>query len=278
MSESSINYAEAFGIQSLAAAVIFTILYVPLIGLYLFQAIRRRTQVYILLTLFCLMRVTAFALRSALAGSDTAAIDKSTLIAFQVMYNAGFFSALLRLYSQSLMDMDGFTAHFPDPVRFILQPTFRLIFVHVTLIAAVAISIVGAVKSANGATQSGLNQSSALRSASMYIFLAVTCLVVTQALVLSFLTMRKQTGKGGIARASDAHKIFVILAIATLLLVREAFYGATAEDLGKQATEHLWYPLSALTEFIAVALFAIPGLAPAKNELPQKGEQMEPLV
>lgn len=105
------------------------------------------------------------------------------------------------------MDMDGFTAHFPDPVRFILQPTFRLIFVHVTLIAAVAISIVGAVrytlpslglathagcqvKSANGATQSGLNQSSALRSASMYIFLAVTCLVVTQALVLSFLTMR----------------------------------------------------------------------------------------
>lgn len=56
MSESSINYTEAFGIQSLAAAVIFTILYVPLIGLYLFQAIRRRTQVYILLTLFCLSK------------------------------------------------------------------------------------------------------------------------------------------------------------------------------------------------------------------------------
>lgn len=52
MSE-SINYAEYFEIKSLAAAVIFTILYVPLLGFYIFQAIRRRTRVYFILTLFC---------------------------------------------------------------------------------------------------------------------------------------------------------------------------------------------------------------------------------
>lgn len=52
----SINYAKAFGIQSLAAAIVFTILYAPLLGLYISQAIRRRTRVYIVLTLFCLSK------------------------------------------------------------------------------------------------------------------------------------------------------------------------------------------------------------------------------
>ena len=43
---------------------------------------------------------------------------------------------------------------------------------------------------ANATNEADLNNSSTLRSASFYIFLAVTCLLVIQALVLSFATMR----------------------------------------------------------------------------------------
>ena len=101
----------------------------------------------------------------------------------------------------------------------------------------------------------------------MYIFLAVTCLLVIQALALSFATMRalgkpfhasavhplilssvaKETGThqppaysqspshtGSVqARVSGMYGIFILLAIAALLLAREAFYGATAHNLSQ---------------------------------------------
>ena len=51
---SSTNYAKYFGIESLPAAIVFTILYVPLLVFYILQAIRRRTRVYFMLVLFCL--------------------------------------------------------------------------------------------------------------------------------------------------------------------------------------------------------------------------------
>lgn len=44
------------------------------------------------------MRVTAFSLRSALAGSNAAASNESTLIAYEVFYNAGFFGVLYSAY------------------------------------------------------------------------------------------------------------------------------------------------------------------------------------
>lgn len=45
------------------------------------------------------MRVTAFALRSALAGSNAAATNESTLIAFEVIYSTGFFGLLYSAYT-----------------------------------------------------------------------------------------------------------------------------------------------------------------------------------
>ncbi|EPS96607.1 hypothetical protein FOMPIDRAFT_88570 [Fomitopsis schrenkii] len=294
----SINYAKAFGIQSLAAAIVFTILYAPLLGLYISQAIRRRTRVYIVLTLFCLMRVTAFALRSALAGSNAAATNESTLIAFEVIYSTGFFGLLYSAYTlvlerESLVEMDTFMAYCPGPLQLLFQLTRRRMLIRLVLMVAVALGIAGAVETANATTLADLNQSSALRSASVYIFLAVTCLLVIHALVLSFATMRtlaKRTRTGqlpmssyspsqtsstsGPARASGTYEILVLLTIAALLLAREAFYAATAHNLRQQTNEHLFYPLSALTELIAVVLFAVPGLVPAQNELPQEERQM----
>jgi hypothetical protein len=47
------NYAQAIGIHSVAAAVVFVILYVPLLVFYVLRAVRLRTSAYITLVLFC---------------------------------------------------------------------------------------------------------------------------------------------------------------------------------------------------------------------------------
>lgn len=48
-----INYAKLFGFNSVAAAVVFAILYVPFFGWFLRQSITRPNYVYIVLTTFC---------------------------------------------------------------------------------------------------------------------------------------------------------------------------------------------------------------------------------
>ena len=63
--------------------------------------------------------------------------------------------------------------------------------------------------------------------------------------------------------------VYILLLVAALLLVREAFAMATVNDLLKQTNEHFWYPLLAVPEIIAVALYATPGLVPPRSELPK---------
>lgn len=50
----SINYASLLGIQSLAAAVVFTILFAPFALLFLWRTISRFNSVHVFLTIFCL--------------------------------------------------------------------------------------------------------------------------------------------------------------------------------------------------------------------------------
>lgn len=45
--------ANAFGIESLAAAVVFVILYVPLLAFFFSKTVARPVYVYIILTFFC---------------------------------------------------------------------------------------------------------------------------------------------------------------------------------------------------------------------------------
>jgi hypothetical protein len=50
---SGTNFAKYFGIESLAAAIVFVILYVPFFGWFVRQSIGRPTYVYLVLSLFC---------------------------------------------------------------------------------------------------------------------------------------------------------------------------------------------------------------------------------
>lgn len=61
---------------------------------------------------------------------------------------------------------------------------------------------------------------------------------------------------------------YILCVIALLLLIREVFAVATMGNQAQQKNEHLWYPLSALPEIIAVLLYATPDLVPPRSELP----------
>lgn len=54
------NYAKAYGIESVAGAVILAIVYVPLFALYIRQAILRPTYVFVVIALFCAGQLQTF--------------------------------------------------------------------------------------------------------------------------------------------------------------------------------------------------------------------------
>lgn len=118
-SSSGTNYAQSEGIRSLAAAVIFTILYVPLFLVSSFLALRRPTSVFWSLSIFSFreesfrsrwedrpavltfdtVRILAFTLRAILAGSNAAGHSLNLFIAEQIIYMAGFSWLLYAAYT-----------------------------------------------------------------------------------------------------------------------------------------------------------------------------------
>lgn len=99
MSSQDINYAKVFGIDSVAAAIVFATAYVPLFGWFVRQSFARPTYVFFVLSFFCIVRLTAFIIRSILAGSDTAGQNLGLLIADEVLFGVGFFGLIFCLHS-----------------------------------------------------------------------------------------------------------------------------------------------------------------------------------
>ncbi|KIJ14093.1 hypothetical protein PAXINDRAFT_13013 [Paxillus involutus ATCC 200175] len=231
------NYAKAYGIESVAGAVIFAILYVPLILFYIRQSFARPTYVYIVLAFFC-----------------------------AVVYNVGFFGLL---YSAYTLVLDrGLLSDAPLPDGPISRITRRRPLFRMALAAAVAVGITGAIESATGSTQNTVNLGNTLRQVAIYIFLVLCVLVAFQTILLVRAEASYGTHKVSNGAFGATHGIHILCLISLLLLGREAFFVATANDLAKQNDENWWYPLAALTELVAVVMFSAPGLVPSRDELP----------
>jgi hypothetical protein len=260
------NFAKAYGIDSVAGAVIFAVLYVPLLLFFIRQAISRPTYVYIVIALFCAIRVGAFALRAVLAHVASVGQDLNALVAFEIIYNTGFFGLLYSAYT--LVIDRGRLSDLPLPDDPISRITRRPQIFRIALVAAVAIGITGAIQSATGSTESTVNTGNTLRKVAIYIFLVLCILVAFQTILLvrtiaSFGAYKmSNTGFGA------THGIHILCVISILLLVREAFFTSTANNPTRQNDENWWYPFAALTEFVAVVMFAAPGLIPSRDELP----------
>ncbi|KAG6376291.1 hypothetical protein JVT61DRAFT_2269 [Boletus reticuloceps] len=252
----AVDYASLFGIKSLAAPIVFAILYFPFFLFYLSKAIARPIYVYIIITLFCAIRIAAFVIRALLASVKSDQDNLHVLIAYEILYNTGFFGLLYSAYSLV-------TARYNPPNG----PISRLLRLHflfrIALAAAVALGITGAIQSGLGTTTSTINTGNTLRKVAIYIFLVCTILVFLQTLFLARVELSDGGYRGSAGQIGSKYDIFFLLVISLLLLVREAFFTATANKLDKQYNEAFWYPLSVVTEFIAVVLFATPGLVPA---------------
>jgi hypothetical protein len=260
------NFAQASGIDSVAGAVIFAILYSPLLLFYIRQSIARPTYVFIVLSLFCAVRISAFVLRALLAGVPADGQNLDLFIAFEVIYNVGFFGLLYSAYTLVLDRGLMSDAPLPNgPISLITRrrPLFRIV-----MAAAVAVGITGAIEAATGSTQSTVNLGDTLRKVSIYIFLVLSILVAFQTILLIRAEAQYGTHKVSNGAFGATHGIHILAFISFLLLAREAFFAATSNDLAKQNDENLWYPLSALTELVAVMMFAAPGLVPSRDELP----------
>ena len=68
--------------------------------------------------------------------------------------------------------------------------------------------------------------------------------------------------RGSTNQIGSNYGIYFLLVMSLLLVVREAFFTATVSNTTQQNNEALWYPLAVVTEFIVVVLFATPGLVP----------------
>ena len=118
-SSDQVNYAHAIGFDSVAAAVIFAILYVPLFGWFILQSFKHPTYVHIVLSLFCAsefflkhiahivlltnhgfrVRITAFVIRSVLASASSAGENLGLLIGDEILFGVGFFGLLYSAYT-----------------------------------------------------------------------------------------------------------------------------------------------------------------------------------
>ncbi|KAF8919139.1 hypothetical protein CPB85DRAFT_880996 [Mucidula mucida] len=259
----SINYAEAYGYSSLTAAIVFAIVYFPLMGFFIFKYMTARTSVYMTLSIFCLTRVSGFAIRAVEINVESAATNEAVLIADQVLFGIGFFGLLYSAYTLvmdrgDLLDIPKTkSGNIIDRIAG-TRKLFRLI-----LSGGVALGIAGIISSSNGDSDS-----STLRQASVIIFLVLTAAQV-------YLTVRLIFNEAAYARhfppvntsLGVKHGSFILGAIAVLLLIRELFLVVTINDNQTVNDEHFWYPLVVIPEILAVTLYCAPGLVPPKSEL-----------
>lgn len=258
--------AQMFGIDSVAGAVIFAILYVPLLGFFLRQSFARPTYVFIALSLFSAIRIAAFSIRALMAHSTSAGNSKNVFIVYEILYNVGFFGLL---YSAYTLVLDrGVMSDAPLPDGPISRITRRRPLFRICLTAAVAVGITGAVESLTGTKASTINLGNTLRKVSLWIFLILAALVAFQTILLMRAESTHGTHKVSDAPFGARNGIALLCVIAVLLLIREAFFVATMNNSEKQNKEDYWYPAAAVTEFLAVVLFAAPGLVPSRAELP----------
>ncbi|KAG6889156.1 hypothetical protein C0995_003333 [Termitomyces sp. Mi166 len=280
MSTEKVNYAKILGVESVAAAIVFALAYLPLFVWFVRQSFGRPTYVFVVLSFFCsskatrspmfiprltwayLVRIAAFTIRAVLAGSESAGENLGLFIADSVLFGVGFFALL---YSAYTLVLDRWLLLDAPPEQGVLRMTRDRRLFRVVMLVAVILGIVGS----SAATSSDPQNGNVYRTASTVIFLALTAVLAVHTIRLTLIEGSVGFRTPGNGTLGGEHGAYILCLIAALLLVREAFATATVGNVSKQNDEHLWYPLFALPEILAVMFYAIPGLVPPRSELPR---------
>ncbi|KAF8635553.1 hypothetical protein AX15_000206 [Amanita polypyramis BW_CC] len=272
---SDINYAELAGYHSLAAAIVFAILYTPVAVCYLRFLFLRLERSIVAIVLFCQIRVAAFIIRAVLIGSVSASHILGLYIADQILLSVGFFGLLLAAYElvneritfveRNYLGSNGRGRMFSLPIALLRnRGLFRAV-----LTVALVLGIVG-ISQATSGSASSMRVGATLRKASAIIFLVLTVLQALNTVMLLQLELSDHNVKFSVHTqfgVKNGAPIFLLISI--LLLVREAYTVATINNVKEQQDERLWYPLVALPELLAVVLYLIPGVITPKETYSQ---------
>ncbi|KJA22237.1 hypothetical protein HYPSUDRAFT_77442 [Hypholoma sublateritium FD-334 SS-4] len=265
-----VNFAEAFGYHSEAAAILFAVLYLPLFCFFCFQSFARPTYVHVVMAVFCAIRIAAFVLRSVLVAVAADGEKLGLLIADQVLLGIGYFGLLYSAYTL-VLDIEIMLGRPESPNPIIRLAKNRHLFRLVSVIAvALVVVSTSAIKSDGSISSSAKTQ----RDVGVVIFLVLTAFQALQTLILAKEEIatshnEKRTNE----RFGSRHAMSILLLASVLLLVREIFSVATVNNAAKQDAEHFWYPFIALPEILATLCFTAPGLVPRRKELQQQYSQ-----
>ncbi|KAI0685460.1 hypothetical protein BC835DRAFT_1421208 [Cytidiella melzeri] len=273
MSTTSYGRLEGIEHNELPAAIVFSVIYAPLLAIYLLLSFRSPTFVWRSLAIFCLFRMTGFILRAVIAASDGASANIGLVIAQGVIYSIGFFGLLYSAYTL-VLDRDVLTNGFNTSSRGPLGAFVDLIrrtrmLIRLALTVAIICGIISGVKQGNPNNATDQQTALDLRRASLYIFLVVACLLLIVTVVLAYDEMATNI------RYGPKHGIFALLVIALLCIVREAFLCATVSTSAQHNKAAYFYPLVATTELICALLFLVPGIVPSRKELLEAGVRNE---
>jgi len=262
---SPVNYAKAVGIESLAGAVIFTILYIPVLLWFVRKSFVHPTHVHFTLTLFCTIRVVAFAIRAALAASVSTAENLKLVIAHEALFAIGYFSLIYSAYN---LVLDRILLADPTPPN---NPILRITQNRKLFRGAILAGLILGISASTTTNSDGTSSTttSSLHVASTVIFLVVT---VLQAVQTIFLAGKPTSGQNkyfqeGKNSLGVRYGNYILLIISLLLIVRETFATATVKNNAKENDEHFWYPFLVIPEYLAVVLFTAPGLVPRQDEV-----------
>ncbi|KAJ7264932.1 hypothetical protein B0H12DRAFT_215422 [Mycena haematopus] len=295
------NYAQVLGIQNKWAPIVFAAVYFVLMVWYFIQAARRHAWVYGGLAFFSAIRVVSFTLRALIANNHrNDAFNGPMATAYEVLYNIGYFSILLSAHRMLhdrrwLAKINGARSKGRSTLPYRLLGGFHKgRIMELLLLASIILGAIG-VSYALGTNTGRTAVGNKLNEASTYIFLAATVLIVLG----TFMVIHTERMlRGAVATSQPPAGITehaVLLIIGALLLLRVLFYATTVHQRATgqqtptsaassvvkqtaQGNEHLWYPLAALAELLAVLLFLTPRLVPLRSMVKrQRRNSADPL-
>lgn len=267
MTTDAINFAEAHNIESVPAAIVFAAVYIPLLIWFTFQAFRRQTYVFFILSLFCAIRVATFTIRSMLTAVQSAGQNVNLVISDEVLASVGFFSLLNSAYVL-VLDREKITnVSLGTGVISVLNGiTGNKILFHNAVLAGVVLGILGSVQ----VSSIDPTKRTILRKISPIIFLVLIVILLYRCLLLYCREkIANREFKSSNESAGEKYGYYVLSVIASLLLIRQIFVTATMGSVDQYGYEDLWYAFVAVPELIAVVLFATPDLVPPHSGLPQ---------
>jgi len=155
------NYAKTLLIKSFGLAIAFASIYAMLLGVFVFKAVMNSTYVLWVTAFFCQVRVVSFAMRAALAKSESAGGNFDLVLAEQIIYGVGFLGILYAAYIVVLdWQIVGGTVG-SSPLSRITENRH---IIRLALLAAVALSITGSVQTNTNSQQSTINTGKHLKT------------------------------------------------------------------------------------------------------------------